>query len=48
MKKLGKKINVDKKNTLHAYAYCVCTNCPCPSGTNSYTAKYNNSKEMAG
>ena len=28
-------------------AFCVCTNCPCPSGTNSYTAKYNDSERKA-
>ena len=43
MRKLGKKVKLDKKS-LQAYAFCVCTNCPCPSGTNSYTAKYNDSE----
>ena len=43
---LGKKVKLDKKS-LQAYAFCVCTNCPCPSGTNSYTAKYNDSERKA-
>ena len=46
MRKLGKKVKLDKKS-LQAYAFCVCTNCPCPSGTNSYTAKYNDSERKA-
>lgn len=28
MRKLGKKVKLDKKS-LQAYAFCVCTNCPC-------------------
>ena len=35
------------KKASEAYAFCVCTNCPCPSGTNSYTAKYNDSERKA-
>lgn len=46
MRKLGKKVKLDKKS-LQAYAFCVCTNCPCPSGTNSYTAKYSDSERKA-
>lgn len=46
MRKLGKKVKLDKKS-LQVYAFCVCTNCPCPSGTNSYTAKYNDSERKA-
>lgn len=44
--KTWKKVKLDKKS-LQAYAFCVCTNCPCPSGTNSYTAKYNDSERKA-
>ena len=46
MRKLGKKVKLDKKS-LQAYAFCVCTNCPCSSCTNSYTAKYNDSERKA-
>ncbi len=46
MKKIGKKVKLEKKS-LQAYAFCVCTNCPCPSGVNSYTVKYNDSENRA-
>ena len=46
MKKMGKKVKLEKKS-LQAYAFCVCTNCPCPSGVNSYTVKYNDSENRA-
>ena len=38
MRKLGKKVTLDKRS-LQAYKFCVCSNCPCPSGTSSYRAK---------
>ena len=38
MRKLGKKVTLDKRS-LQAYKFCVCSNCPCPSGTSSYSAK---------
>lgn len=37
MRKLGKKVTLDKRS-LQAYKFCVCSNCPCPSGTSSYSA----------
>ena len=46
MKKLGKKVKLENKS-LQAYAFCVCTNCPCPTGSNSYTAKYNYSNRRS-
>lgn len=41
MRKLGKKVTLDKRS-LQAYKFCVCSNCPCPSGTSSYSAKASN------
>lgn len=36
MKKLGKKVKMDKKS-LQAYIYCVCsTTCSCPTSSNTY------------
>ena len=46
MRKLGKKVKLDKKS-LQAYAFCVCTNCPCPSGTNSFPDKNYDSERKA-
>ena len=41
MKKLGKKVKLGNKSL--QTCFCVCSNCPCPSGSNSYTAKLNDS-----
>lgn len=43
MRKLGKKVTLDKRS-LQAYKFCVCSNCPCPSGTSSYSAKASDSE----
>lgn len=46
MRKLGKKVTLDKRS-LQAYKFCVCSNCPCPSGTSSYSAKASDSERKA-
>lgn len=46
MRKLGKKVTLDKRS-LQAYKFCVCSNCPCPSGSNSYSAKASDSERKA-
>lgn len=39
MKKLGKKVKMDKKS-LQAYIYCICSTCSCPTSSNTYASKY--------
>ena len=46
MRKLGKKVTLDKRS-LQAYKFCVCSNCPCPSGTSSYSAKASDSERVS-
>ena len=46
MRKLGKKVTLDKRS-LQAYKLCVCSNCTCPSGTSSYSAKASDSERKA-
>lgn len=41
-----KKVTLDKRS-LQAYKFCVCSNCPCPSGTSSYSAKASDSERKA-
>lgn len=38
MKKLGKKVKMDKKS-LQAYVYCICSACSCPTSSNTYMSK---------
>lgn len=38
MKKLGKKVKMDKKS-LQAYTFCICSTCSCPTSSNTYVSK---------
>lgn len=46
MRKLGKKVTLGKQS-LQAYKFCVCSNCPCPSGTIGYNSKAADSERKA-